>query len=124
MGAVRARLHLLALAPMTFDTDARSPGTPGETRTPTPSDNAKRDRDPHPKHVQAAIAETNAIRNANRSLAVVRETARARIEAEERFQRSLRRARAKGCSLADIGDAAGLTRQTIHYLLRGDPRRK
>jgi uncharacterized cupin superfamily protein len=56
-------------------------------------------------------------------LAAVKRAAQKRAQADNHYRDAIEAARAEH-TLAEIGDAAGLTRSGVHYLLHPDPRKE
>lgn len=57
-------------------------------------------------------------------LAAVKRAAHRRAQADEQYRASIRAARETGCTLEAIGQAAGLTKNGVRYLLHPDPRKE
>lgn len=57
-------------------------------------------------------------------LGAVRRATTKRAQADAAYRAAIRAARDAGHTLEAIGQAAGLTRAGVHYLLRPDPRKE
>ena len=60
----------------------------------------------------------------DRSLSAVKHAARKRVSAEAVYRDSIRAARETGHTLEAIGQAAGITKNGVRYLLITDPRKE
>ena len=58
------------------------------------------------------------------ALSAVKHAARKRVSAETVYRDSIRAAREAGHTLEAIGQAAGLTKNGVRYLLNPDPRKE
>ena len=57
-------------------------------------------------------------------LTVVKRAAQKRAQADQAYRASIRAARETGCTLEAIGQAAGITKNGVRYLLYPDPRKE
>ena len=60
----------------------------------------------------------------SRLLTAVRRAAQKRTQADTAYREAIRAAREAGHTLEETGQAAGLTRQGVRYLLNPDPRKE